>query len=903
MRLLRLLYTVPLRLRSLFRRDQVERDLEDEFRDHLERQVEAGIARGLTHDEARYAAMRAFGGVEGRKEECRDMRRVNFIEHRLQDLRYAIRQLLRYRGFATTAIVVPALGIAASVALFGFVDAAMIKPLPYAEPSRLVTVFGTRPDLAAGQNRGGVSYLDFLDWRERNRAFSSVAAYDVRAGFTLETTMGPEPVPGLRVTSAFFRTLGVTPLIGREFAVDEEGAAAPPTVLISYAAWQRRFGGNPDVLGQTVTLQSFWLGNAEPHVVIGVLPPGFHFPMAEHAEFWATIRRTQACWGIRGCRSLEAIARLANGVSVQAASVDMTSVLEQLRREYPDHHRSPEAAKLIPLRDVMLGDVGRMLIMLLVGSLLLLVIACTNVTSLVLARTDSRAREIAVRNALGASSPRLVLQFATEALVLATTAAALGVLLASVGMRFLSSLLTADMISRMPYLQDIGLNPRLVVFAVAVTAVVTCVFALTPLARVSVSGTLAGLNYESRTTAGGTWRRLGAHLVVAELAVAVVLLIGAGLLGKSLYRLIHVDVGFNAQQLAEVAVAPGSARITGADPTRDDNTEQPGALARRIAERVAAVPGVQAVGYADLLPLSAGLAPTSTFWVSGRASEEQLPEDWPVRRISSRYFTTLQARLLRGRYFTEEEVASVRPVMIIGESAARRYFRSEDPIGQSIALGGAASPAREIVGVVADIKDGPPETPSHPSAYVPFDQSAFGLAVRLSQSEQTFVPTVRAAIREIQPDALVGELTTIADRANRLPSTSLHRSTAWLIGAFAAIAFVLSVVGLYGVVAYSVGQRTREIGVRMALGAERRMVYRLVLGEASWLAGLGTALGTICAVMAATLMQSLLFDVPSWDPATLLGTALAVLVSALLASYIPAHRAASVNPIEVLRSE
>jgi predicted permease len=903
MRLLRLLYTVPLRLRSLFRRDQVERDLEDEFRDHLERQVEAGIARGLTHDEARHAAVRTFGGVEQRKEECRDMRRVNAVEHRLQDLRFAFRQLLRYRGFATTAIVVPALGIAASVALFGFVDAALIKPLPYAEPSRLVTVFGVRPDLAAGQHRGGVSYLDFLDWRERNRAFSSLAAYDVRAGFTLQGKTGPERVSGIRVTSAFFRTLGVTPVIGRDFDPDEEGAAAPPTALISYAAWQGRFGGKPDVLGQTVTLQSFWLGAAEPHVVIGVLPPDFHFPMAEHAEFWATIRRTQACWAMRGCRSLEAIARLAGGRSVQAASANMTSVLEQLRREYPDNHRSREVAKLMPVRDVMLGDVGRMLIMLLAGSLLLLVIACTNVTSLVLARIDSRAREIAVRNALGASSRRLMLQFTTEALVLASTAAALGVLLASVGIRFLSSLLTTDMISRMPYLQGIGFNSRLVVFAVAVTAVVACVFALAPLARVSLSAMPAGLKHDNRTTAVGTWRRLGAPLVVAQLAVAVVLLSGAGLLGKSLYRLIHVDLGFNADQLAELSVAPAPTRVTAADPTRDENREEPGTLARRIAERVAAVPGVQSVGYADLLPLSAGLAPTSTFRVGGRADEEQLPEDWPVRRISSRYFTTLQATLLRGRYFSDEDVRSLRLVMIINESAVRRYFRGRNPIGQSIALGGAASPAREIVGVVADIKDGPPETPSHPSAYVPFDQAAFVLAIRLSQSEQTLFRTIKAAIDETLPGALVGELTTIADRANRLPSTSLHRSTAWLIGAFAAIAFVLSVVGLYGVVAYSVGQRTREIGVRMALGAERRMVYRLVLGEASWLAGLGTVLGMICAVMAATLIRSLLFDVSSWDPATLLGTGLAVVVSALLASYIPARRAASVDPIQVLRSE
>lgn len=438
------------------------------------------------------------------------MRHVELIEHRLQDLRFTIRQLLRYRGFAMAAIVVPALGIAGCVALFGFVDAAMIKPLPYAEPSRLVTVFGARPDLAPGQNRGAVSYLDFLDWRERNRAFTSIAAYDVRAGFTLATPTGPEPVPGLRVTAAFLRTLGVVPLIGRDFTADDEGLTSAPTVLISYDAWQSRFGGSPDVLGQTLTLRSPWLGDAEPHVVIGVLPADFHFPMAEHAEFWATIRGAQACWGIRSCRSLQAIARLTNGVSVQTASANMTSLLEQLRREYPDHHRSPEVAKLVPLRDIMLGDIGRVLLMLLAGSLLLLVIACTNGTSLVLARTGSRSREIAVRTALGASSSRLVLQFATEASVLAAAAAVLGVFLASVGMQLLGSLLTAEMISRMPYFQGVGFNLRLALFAVAVGAAVACVFALTPLAGISVSGTLTGLKGDTRGTAGRTWRRLGA---------------------------------------------------------------------------------------------------------------------------------------------------------------------------------------------------------------------------------------------------------------------------------------------------------------------------------------------------------------------------------------------------------
>jgi macrolide transport system ATP-binding/permease protein len=903
MRLLRLLYTVPLRFRSLFRGDRVEQDLEDELRDHLERQIEVNVARGMTRDDARYAALRAFGGVAQRKEECRDMRHVNLVDHGMQDLRFALRQLRKHRGFACTAVAVLSVGIAGSVAIFGFVDSALIKPLPYRDPSRLVTVFSARPDSAPRQMRGAVSYLDFIDWRSRNRAFESMAAYDVRGGFTLTTPSGPQRVSGLRVTSGFFRTLGVTPALGREFLPDEEGQFAPPTVVLSYSAWQTRFGGGADILGRTVTVQSPWLSGAEPHVVIGVLPPDFHFALAEHAEFWATIKGPQACWNVRGCRSLETVARLADDVSMQRATAEMTSVIEQLRAEYPDAHRNQEIGKLVPLRDVVLGDVRPILLMFLGGAALLLVIACMNVASLLLARSDSRTQEIAVRHALGASSARLVMQFATEAFVLAAIAAVSGLVLARWGMQFLRSLLSADMISRMPYLQAVGLNFRLVSLTCVITLIAALAFALTSVVRMAIFKTSVGLHEGSRTSAGMHWRRLGAHLVVAELAIAVVLLVGAGLLGKSLYHLLHVDPGFNARGLVTTSVTPVSVQIRGTDPAADANDEQPGALARRVAERLAALPGVDAVGYADLLPLGPGLAPSSTFWVLGRADGDQLNEAGPVRRVSAAYFNALQATLLRGRHFTQEEVSSIRPVMIINETAARRYFAGDDPIGRWIAFGSAASPAREIVGIVADIKDGPPETPAHPSAYVPFDQTGFALVIRARQDERALAPSLVAAVREIRPDALVGGVATMAERTNRLPSTSLQRSSAWLVGGFAAMALVLSIVGLYGVVAYSVGQRSREIGVRMALGAQRTSVYRLILGEATWLVGMGTALGIVSAVIASMLMRRLLFRVQWWDPPTLVGTAFVLAISALVASYIPARRAASVNPIEVLRAE
>jgi predicted permease len=832
------------------------------------------------------------------------MRYWNIVDHAVQDLRFASRQLLRHRTFALTATIVLTLGIAGSIAIFGFVDATLIKPLPYEEPSRLVMVNSVAPSLARSQPRAPSSYLDFVDWRTRTHAFASMAAYDVRGGFTVATPAGPQRVPGLRVTSGFFHTLGVTPVLGRDFLPREEGTTAPPAVILSYGAWQSRFGGNPNILGQTITMQSPWLGAAEPHVIVGVLPKDLHFTMALQADLWATIRGPQACWNVRSCRSLEVIARLAASTSPQTATADLTSVIEQLRTEYPQHHREVEVGALVPLRDVMLGNIRPILLMLLAGAGLLLLIGCINVVSLLLARSESRTREIAIRQALGASAARLVRQFATEAFLLTAIATALGLLLATWTIKLLTGLLSADMISRMPYLQTVSVGPRLVLAACAIGSVAGVMFAITPILRTSVGRGRARLVESSRGSPGIYWRRFGAHLVVVELAVALLLVVSAGLLGKSLYRLVHVDLGFNAQGLASVAVTPVSIRAS-ADATDMGHQEPlpPGALARLVAERVAALPGVQSVGYADQLPLGGGLAPASQFWIIGRAEADQLKGGWPVRRIGATYFNTLQARLLRGRYFTEEDVSQARRVIVISETAARRLFPDDDAVGRSIAFGGPTSDQREIVGVVGDIADGPPETPPHPSAYMPFNESGFSLVVRTATSDRAIGSQIQRAIREVDPNVLLGPVTTMADRINQLPSTSLQRASAWLIGGFAGVAFILSVIGLYGVVAYSVGQRTREIGVRMALGAQRASVYRLVMGDASRLVGLGIALGLGGAVAAASTMRRLLFGVESWDPPTLLAAATVLVAAALIASYIPARRAAAVSPIEVLRTE
>ena len=884
----RWLTQVRLRLQSLFHGERVEQELREEMRYHLERLIEEGLGDGLSLDEARISARRRMGPITQNMEGCRDMRGLTFIEQRIQDLRFAARQLLKHPGFACTAILMLALGLAANVAIFGFADATLIKPLPYTDQSRLVAVFGTWREKT---ERSNLSYLDYVDLRARNRTVSSIDVYDVRTANTLTTSTGAKRVTAPRVSAGFFHTLGITPILGRDFQQSDEGLSAPATVLLTYGTWQTRFGGRADVLGQSLML------GGEPHTVVGVLPRDFYFALAGPAEFWLTIRGAGPCWQRRGCRSLQGLARLPDGVSPEIAAAGLDGVMQELREQHPDSNRE-QSVNVVRLREVILGGVQSILLVLLSGAGLLLLIACINVVTLLLVRSDSRARELALRNALGVSGVRLALQFATEALVLVGAGGIIGLALAAAGMRFLTSLLRADMVARLPSLQGIGLNVRLVAFAIGVSLVAAVVFALTPVVRASMSERFAGLKDGSRGT-GTTWRRVGAYLVIAELAFAVILLVGAGLLGKSLYRLLRVDTGLNPDHLATLSVGlpPGNLR-----------KDQSLIFTRQVAERVAAVPGVEAVGYADQLPLAPGDAPTSTFWVAGRPDREQLEDAHPVRGVSAGYFTALQARLLRGRYFTDAEVASGRHVMIINQSTAMRYFTGEDPIGQSISFSrpdaAEPSPVRQIVGVIADMKDGPVEMPARPAAYVPFDQAGgFALVVRTSRSEKSMFATLVTAIRELRPDLSISGQMTMTDRMDQLPSMHVHRSSAWIVGGFAAMAFLMSVGGLYGVIAYSVGQRSREIAVRMALGAQRRSVYQLILGQSAWLVAVGLALGSALAVGAAQLMRQLLFGVGAWDAPTLVMVAAVLAFSALLASWIPARRAASVNPIEVLRAD
>ena len=500
----------------------------------------------------------------------------------VQDLRYAIRQLRQSPAFAATAILILSLGICASAAIFAFVDAALIKPLPYADPSRLVFV----TESIAMIPRANISYPDYLDWKKSNQVFRTMDVYN-GTGYLLSKEGGAEPVPAVKVSDGFFRTLGITPMLGRDFHDGEDLPAAPFTVILGYSTWQKRYGGRPDVVGQSVTLSGV------PHTIIGVLPQSFQFAPRGNAEFWTTLHATDSCSVRRSCHYLDGIGRLKDGVSVEMARANMKSIASQLELQYPTDNRG-QGAFVAPLSEVIVSDIRPVLLALLGGAGLLLVIACVNVTSLLLVRSESRKREIAVRGALGASRLRLVRQFTADGLVLVTAGVLIGLIGAQAAIRILTSLLSKDMLSYMPYLDGLGLSSHTLAFAALLALTALIVFSITPIARLPLREIRSGLAEGGRGYAGTLWRRFGSNLVVVELAVAVVLLVSAGLLGKSLYNLLHVEVGFQTDHLATMRVALS-------DTTYAKETQQIDAE-HKILSRIASLPELSPWAYLAYCP-------------------------------------------------------------------------------------------------------------------------------------------------------------------------------------------------------------------------------------------------------------------------------------------------------------
>ena len=644
----------------------------------------------------------------------------------------------------------------------------------------------------------------------------------------------------------------------------------------------------PKLSGQPITLSNL------AYTIIGVLPQDFHFAPLGKVDFWAALNEPNDCDKRRACHGLFGLARLKDGASLQTVIAGLKTRASRLANQYPDSNHGMSATATT-LAEAVIGDIRPVLLVLLSGAFLLLLIACVNVSGLLLVRSEGRKHETAVRSALGATPARLLGQFVIESMVLVLCGSVVGVASACAAIKLLVKLVPADRMGGMPFLLTVGLTPRVLGFAGVISLLAAAIFAVTPAMRMGRSNLRGDLAEGGRGSARNTWRRLGSKLIVLELAAAVVLLVGAGLLGKSLYRLLHVEIGMRTDHLATLVVALPRSYAEG---------DRLKVLVRVIISRISSLPGVQSASISSHRPVRAWDGGVSLV-VPGRPSTGQR-SDVPERDVSAGYLSTVGATLLRGRYFTDEEDDDKKPrVIVVNQTFSEQFFPGEDPIGRQVAYEGSKTSV-EIIGEVEDLKEGPLDSPNQGVIYVPFNQDsdlAFNLVVRTHQSEDAELPTLSAAIHEIDANIATSDATTMTELVNDSTAAYLHRSSAWLVGGFAALALVLSVVGLYGVIAYSASQRTREIGVRMALGAERGSVYRLILREAGWLTGVGLVAGLCCSVAAATLMRRLLFGTVAWDVSTLAAVAVVLAFSAMMASYLPARRAASVNPVEALRAE
>lgn len=873
------------RLSNLFSHAKVDREIDAELKSHIEMRIEDNLAAGMSAEQARRNALVQFGNRTATKEKVASMDAALALDSIWSDIRFAWRQLSRNPGFAATAILVLALGIGASVAIFAFVDAAMIQPLPYTDSNRLMAVDESEEMFP----RDNLSYYDYLDWKRLNKTLASLDVY-TSMGYLLQSSSGTEPVPAARVSDGFFSTLGVKLMLGRGFLPGEDAPGRAKIVIVSYNTWLKRFGARRDIVGQSVNL------SGDTWTIVGVLPREFAFAPRGNAEFWTPLLDPSGCEQRRGCHNLDGIGRLRDGVTMEQALTDLKAIAGQLEKLYPKSN-TRQGASIEPLSELIIGKIRPILLLLLSAAGLLLLIASVNVASLLLVRSESRRREIAVRGALGATAGRITRQFVTEGLLLAFVGCAAGLLVSAWLMSLLKQLIPKAAAAYVPFFTRVTISAHVGLFAATVALCAALLLAATPTMRLSFQPIRDGLAEGGRTAAGRFWRRVGANLVVVELAVAVVLLVGAGLLGQSFYRLLHVEIGFDSDHLAVLQMM--------APPKIYPRDDEQAALYREAARRLSALPGVQSVGMTTTLPVNC-YCNTTWIRVPGRPFHGE-HNDVGLRDVTPGYLPTLRARLIRGRMFSEADDAGKPQVIVINQTLARKYFPGEDPVGKMI--GNAQldpKSMREIIGEVEDVREGALDSEPWPVQYSSIYQDSDNfvtLVVRTSKSEAAMLPTLVSAMHQIDPNLGVFGEETMNQAIDETQTAILHRSSTWLVGGFAFIALVLGVVGLYGAIAFSVSRRTREIGVRMALGAQRGTLYRMVLREAGWLTAIGLAIGLAGSVGASLLMRSLLFGVAACDAFTLTGVAALLGLAALAASYLPARRAASANPVEALRAE
>ena len=883
------------RLRALFRRDAMERELDDELRFHLERAAEAHVQAGHSPEEARRLARLELGGVEAVKEECRDARGVRPLDDLIVDIKYGFRMLRRAPAFTAIAVLTLALGIGANTAMFSLVNATLRQPLPYPEPEQLVRLHASKPSC----DRGSITYPNFVDWQAGNHTFAAMAVS--RGGaFTLTGAGGSaERVSADLISADYFTVLGVRPIVGRTLAAGEDRPGADARVLLGEKLWRRRYGAAPDIVGASIVL------DGTGFVVIGVMPaapdlrsvsggtpPDLYVPIGQVAP--EALQRRGAGLGIHG------IGRLEPGVTLAQARADMAAVTRHLAEVYPELRST--GSTIDPLRESVVGFV-RPYVLLLFGAVgLVLLIACVNVANLLLARSAGRAREFGIRLALGASVGRLIRQLLTESLLLALLGGALGLLLAW----WCAETLFVVLPRGLPHVGTVSIDTGLLLFTLAISIVAGVLSGLTPAlkaARPDLHDTLK----EGGRGPSATRYRAQAVFVILQVAMALVLLVGAGLLVRTLIGLARTDPGFERDNVITMGVSL-SPSLREAEPARIR------AELRHLESAIASTPGVASVTLTDATPIEAD--DQTHFVKDGQPTDSDRDMPWAMRfAVTPDYLSTMRIRLLRGRFFTPRDDERVPRVVVIDEVFARTHFPGVDPVGQRIRTSAYEFEPAEIVGVVRHIKqwglDSDETTSVRVQMYEPFHQfpdellpdlpNGLAVMVRTRGDPADTMRALRTTVQGLGADNVIYRVRSLDEVIERYQST--RRFSMYVLVAFAALALLLSCVGIYGVVSYVVDQRTPEIGVRMALGARPANILGMVLRQGAKLVITGVALGVVAAVGLSPLMAKLIYGVPTTDPVTFAAVAGAVIVLALSAIMLPARRAMRMQPMQALRTD
>jgi len=796
------------------------------------------------------------------------------------DLRYGFRLLIKSPAFTSTAVLALALGIGANTAIFSLVDRVLIRPLPYADADRLVMVWEDASFLSFPRNTPAPA--NYVDWKSQNQVFTDLAATRGRIA-SLTGDGNPETILGRGVTANLFDVLGVKPLLGRTFT-EQEDRSGERVVLIGYGLWKSRYGGDLGIVGRNILMDGV------KTTVIGVMGPEFNFP-GRMMQYWEPVRFSARDLNNRGSHYLNVVARLKPGITVARAQSDMSTIARRLAQQYPNTNKNV-GATVVELKDQVVGNTGTALIVLLAAAACVLLIACSNVANLLLAKAAGRQREMAIRTALGAARTRLVRQMVTESVLLSLAGGALGLVLARVSMRALVSLIP------MGVSMSSGLDTRVLLFNLAVSLFTGFLFGLVPAFQITGTEVGAKLKEGGRGGVGGTSRSFRDALVVAEVALALVLLVSAGLLLRTLRNLHAIDAGFNSQNILTMMTRLPSTKY--ADAAKRMNYFD------TVLAGVRALPGVERAGFTSNLPFTAR-GNSNGFSIEGRPFGVGENPDALYREMTPDYLEAMRVHLLEGRFFGNDDRANSLPVVIINETFKKQYWPNESPLGKRIQTSGSNTPWQTIIGVVKDVRERGLEIDMKPAVYLPVVQVPFGwnipsqLAIRTSMNPLAVAKAAREVIWSVDRDQPISDVRTMNDIVDL--EVADHKQQTTLLGAFAALALVLASLGIYGVLSYAVTQRTREIGLRMALGANSGDVTRMVVGQGLALTGLGIAIGLAAAFALTRTMTKLLVGVAAGDPAVFTGVAALLAVVAFVACYIPAARAARVDPMIALRDE